>query len=349
MSKKVVLIRDFTVRTNNGLDYFKNFLEKDYGAHVVYVEDRPEITNPDDFSKMFLTMETQGPDVLSVNNDMVKVMEDADFVISHISAISSKAVNNARNLSAVCILRSGVENIDVPNATAKGVKVVNAPGRLAVPVSEFTVGLIISEMKNIARSHANMVKGDFSKKFYNREFNYSISGNKVGIVGYGTIGRRVAAIMKVMGAEVLVFDPYVDKSLVTAAGFEYRTLNELFKESDVISIHYRLTEETKGLIGKEQFALMKPHAFFFNTARAGLVDEAALLDTLVNHRIGGAGLDVFHQEPLPPDHPFLKLDNVTLTAHLAGTSSDSFKVTCAIMEDAIRYYFRSGVWKNTVN
>jgi D-3-phosphoglycerate dehydrogenase len=280
---------------------------------------------------------------------MVEAMKDADFVISHISAISSEAVNNAGHLSAVCILRSGVENVNVPNATTKGVKVINTPGRLAVPVSEFTVGLIISEIKNIARSHVNMIKGDFSKKFYNREFNYSISGNKVGVIGYGAIGRRVAAIMKVLGAKVLVFDPYIDKNLVTDDGFEYVTLNELFKESDVVSVHYRLTEETKGLIGKEQFALMKPHAFFFNTARAGLVDETALIDTLVNHRIGGAGLDVFHQEPLPPDHPFLTLDNVTLTAHLAGTSSDSFKTTCAIMEDAIRHYFRDGVWKNTVN
>jgi D-3-phosphoglycerate dehydrogenase len=242
-----------------------------------------------------------------------------------------------------------VENVNIPNAAAKGVKVVNAPGRLAIPVSEFTVGLIISEMKNIARSHAKMMKHDFNKDFYNKDFNYSISGNKVGIIGYGTIGKRVAAIMKTMGAQVLVIDPYVDEKVITSGGFQYVTLNELCRESDVITVHYRLTEESKGLVGKEQFALMKPHAFFFNTARAGLVDEQALIDTLVNHKIGGAGLDVFHQEPLPPDHPFLTLDNVTLTAHLAGTSADSFKTTCSIMEDAIRHYFKTGEWKNTVN
>jgi len=347
--KKIVLIRDRSMSgPRNNLDYFKNILEKDYGAEVVYVEDRPELDS-EGFSKMFLQMETKGPDSLSVNKDMVEAMRDADFIISHISAISSEAVNNANKLSAVCILRSGVENVDVKNATSRGVKVVNAPGRLAIPVSEFTVGLIISEMKNIARSHAKMMNGDFNKGFYNQSFTYSLAGNKVGIIGYGTIGKRVAAVMKTMETEVLVFDPYVEKEIIEKEGFRYLSLNELCKEADVITVHYRLTPETENLVGKEQFALMKPHAFFFNTARAGLVNEEALIDALSNHKIGGAGIDVFHQEPLPSDHPFLSLDNVTLTSHLAGTSSDSFAVTCSIMEKAIRNYFETGVWINTVN
>ena len=347
--KKVVLIRDLSMRgPKNNLDYFKNILENEYGVETMYVEDRPDMP-PEDFSKMFLQMETQGPDSLPVNKEMVEAMRDADFVISHISAISSEAVNNAKKLSAVCILRSGVENVNVKNATEHGIKVVNAPGRLAIPVSEFTVGLIISEMKNIARAHAKMMQGDFSKGFYNQNFTYSISGNKVGIIGYGTIGKRVAAIMKTMEAKVLVFDPYVDRKIIEDNGFEYVSLNDLCREADVITVHYRLTPETENLIGKEQFDLMKPHAFFFNTARAGLVEEEALIDALVNHKIGGAGIDVFHQEPLPPDHPFFKLDNITMTSHLAGTSSDSFVVTCGIMEAAIRHYFETGEWINTVN
>jgi D-3-phosphoglycerate dehydrogenase len=132
-------------------------------------------------------------------------------------------------------------------------------------------------------------------------------------------------------------------------GCKYAALNELFRQSDIISLHYRLTDETKGFIGKEQFDLMKPHAFFVNTARAGLIDEKALIDALVNHKIGGAGLDVFQQEPLPPDHPFLNLDNVTITSHIAGACADTLKLSCAIMEDAIRHYFKTGEWKNTVN
>jgi len=346
---KVVLIRDFSVR-NGGLDYFKELLENEFQAEVVYVEDRPEL-DADGFNRMFLQMETKGPDTLPVNHELVKEMEDADFVISHISPISSEAVNNSKKLSAVCILRSGVENVDVKNATERGVKVVNTPGRLAIPVSEFTVGLIISEMKDIARSHAKMMKGDFSKGFCNQAkgYNYCISGNTVGLVGYGAIGSRVAAVMKVMGARVLVFDPYVDERIIAEAGCTYVSLNELFRESDVVSVHYRLTPETEKMIGKEQFRLMKPSAYFFNTARAGLVDEEALIDALVSHKIAGAGLDVFHAEPLPPDHPFLTLDNVTLTAHLAGTSSDSFETTRRIMAEAIRHYFKTGEWIHTVN
>ena len=126
-------------------------------------------------------------------------------------------------------------------------------------------------------------------------------------------------------------------------------LNELCQQSDVISIHYRLTPETKNMIGREQFARMKPHAFLINTARAGLVDESCLLDALENHKIGGAALDVFHEEPLGPDSPYLKMDNVTLTPHIAGTASNSDELTFDIMEHTLRHYFTTGQWLHVVN
>jgi len=352
MGIKAVIIKDISFRQENGLkalETISGFLEKDLGVEVVHVEDHPEITTPEDFNKMVLAMETGGPDAFPVNMDMVEVMKDADFAISHFGVINSEAINNAKKLSAVCLLRSGVENVNVPNATARGVKVVNVPGRLAIPVSEFTVGLIISEMRNIARSQERLQKGEFPKDFPNAGFNHCVSGSNVGIIGFGAIGQRVAAVVKVMGAQVLVFDPYAEEKDIIEKGYKFVSLNELFMQSDIVSLHYRLTEETRGLIGKEQFDLMKPHAFFINTARAGLVDEKALIDTLVNHRIGGAGIDVFHQEPLPPDHPFLKLDNVTTTSHIAGSCTDTLKISCGLMEDVIRHYFKTGIWKNAVN
>ena len=352
MKKKILIIKDISYRREMGLKTLNdmvNFFGKNCTSEIVYVEDHPEITTPEEFNKMFLILETRGPDALPVNKDMVEAMKDADLVISHVSPISSEALKNAKNLSAICLLRSGAENVNISNATARGIKVVNVPGRLAIPVAEYTVGLIIAEMKNIARSHEKMMQGDFCKNYSNMNYNHSISGSTVGIIGYGTIGRRVAAIVKTLGAEVLVFDPYVGEKTIMEEGFKYTQLNELFKQSDIISLHYRYTEENKGFIGKQQFDLMKPHAFFFNTARAALVDEKALIDVLVNHRIGGAGIDVFHEEPLPLNHPFLKLDNITITPHIAGTFADTLKITWNIMEDILRHYFKTGEWKNALN
>ena len=346
MGKKVVVINDFTVRENNGMDGFR-FLER-YGAQVKFVEDDPTMDH-DRFMKRFLKLEKEGPDALPENEELVRELKDADIVISHISPICSRAVNGAEHLEAACIMRSGVENIDVGNATAHGVKVINAPGRLAVPVSEFTVGLMISEMKNIARSHARIKQGNFMNGFVNSDYSVNLKGKNVGLVGCGAVGSRVAGIMKAFEANVLIYDPYMDPEKLREEGYVPVDLDTLCKEADVISIHYRLTPETKGLIGPRQFALMKPTCFLINTARAGLVDEQSLVDALVNRKIGGAGLDVYHQEPLPEGHPFFTLENVTLTSHLAGTCSNIFEMTFDIMAATLTRYFETGEWEHVVN
>ena len=176
-----------------------------------------------------------------------------------------------------------------------------------------------------------------------------LKGKNIGLVGCGMVGSRVAKIMKAFEADVLIYDPYMSEEKIRELGYMPKSLNDLCRESDVISVHYRLTPETEGLIGEEQFALMKPTCYLINTARAGLVDEKSLMDALVNHKIGGAGLDVFHQEPLPEDHPFLTLDNVTIANHMAGHCSGVFEMTADIMLDALEYYFTTGEWKNVVN
>ncbi len=347
MGKKVVVMEDFT--TPDGMMHVYDVLAEKYGAEVKYVKVQKYIKDGDDFSKMFLNMEKNGPDVIPEEEELLEEIKDANIVISHISAISTKAVNSAKDLEAVCIMRSGVENVNVENATERGIKVINAPGRLAVPVSEFTVGLMISEMKNIARSHQRMQAGDFKDGFSNSDYSVNLKGKKIGLVGCGMVGSRVAKIMKAFEAEVLIYDPYMSDDKIREMGYEPKELNELCKEADVISVHFRLTPETKGLIGKEQFALMKPGSFLINTARAGLVDEEAMMDALKNKKIAGAGLDVFHQEPLEADNPLLKMDNVTITGHLAGHCADIFQMTTDIMMQALDHYFQTGEWIQVVN
>jgi D-3-phosphoglycerate dehydrogenase len=293
-------------------------------------------------------MERMGPDSFEYTQEYIDALASANIIITAFSPIPS-AVFEKGNVEAVCILRSGVDNVDLAKAGASGVKVINAPSRLAVPVSEYTVGLLIAEMKNIARSHALCAQGIWKKAYPNRDYNINLKGASVGIVGCGAIGSRVAKIMDAFEATVLVYDPYADAAALTAKGYKVLSLDELCQQADVISLHYRLTDETKSLITAKHFALMKPTVFIVNTARADLIDEAALMDALRSKKIGGAALDVYHQEPLSSDNPYIGLDNVTLTSHMAGDCSNIFDITFEIVGDCLKKYFTEGVWSNVFN
>ena len=292
-------------------------------------------------------MERMGPDSFEYTKEYIAALSSSNIIITAMSPVPSAAYEGG-NVEAVCILRSGVENVDLAKAAVAGVKVINAPGRLAIPVSEYTVGLIIAEMKNIARGYSVLSKGVWNNKFPNRPYNINIKGANVGIIGCGAVGARVAKVMAAMDANILVYDPYVDPKVLQAKGFKSVGLEELCKESDVMCMHFRLTEETKGLVNAKHFAIMKPTAFIINTARAELVDQEALLDALKNKKIGGAALDVFTEEPLPSDSPFIGLDNVTITPHLAGDCSNIFDITFEIVADCLKKYFDESVWINVV-
>lgn len=337
--KKIVVIKDNTMSTDQAERFFEF---KKYGACIQIVEDYPGIDR-DTFLNNYLKMEAQGPDSLPLSKNIMEAAKDANALVSLISPIHSEVVNTAKELECIFIMRSGLENVDVSNASAHGIKVVNAAGRLAVPVSEFTIGLIISEFRNIARSHANVMQGGFNQNFCNASYSSIIKGKKIGIVGCGAIGKRVAGILSAMEANILVYDPYIDDKDIKAWGHVPVSLETLFSESDIITIHYRLTTETKDLIKKKHIDLMKPTAILVNTSRAGLVNENALIEALEQHKIGGAALDVFHTEPLPEDYPLLKLDNVTLTAHIAGTSSDIFSITFDVIKGKIINYLNGSI------
>lgn len=344
MAKRALIIKDATMTDEIVAQY--DFL-KEYGVTIDVVDDSPDL-NKEQFMNRFLTFETQGPDALPANEELIDKISRADIVISHFGPVGSRALENAKDLEAICILRSGVENVDVKKAAGFGIKVVNTPGRLAEIVSEFTVGLIVGETRNIARSHAALMEGRWQTVYYNSSFSATLAKKSIGIVGLGAIGTRVAKMMKAFGSNILVFDSYVAEDKIRELGYVPMELDQLFKEADVISLHYRLTPETRGMVGKRQIALMKPTAFLVNTARAGLIDNDALIEALSNHKIGGAALDVFDQEPLPPHSKLFALDNVTLTPHLSGTASNYDEISFAIMEDTLRHYFETGQWKNVV-
>lgn len=292
--------------------------------------------------------EQAGADSLEPAAGLLAAVADANIVITHVSPVPSAVIEAAPALKFVCVLRSGVENVALSACKAKGVGVINADGRNADAVADYTVALMIAEMRNIARGYHGLRQGEWLRKFDNVFFSHDMAKCTVGIIGAGNIGTKVIDRLKGFGSKVLVHDPYIADEQLVERGLSPVTLDELLAASDIISIHLRLSDSTAGFLSAREFGLMKPSAFLVNTARAGLVDEPALVEALKSHSIGGAALDVFEQEPLPSDSPLLFLDNATLTPHLAGTSIDSFENSVVIILEQLGMLLKGGRPSNLI-
>jgi D-3-phosphoglycerate dehydrogenase / 2-oxoglutarate reductase len=269
-----------------------------------------------------LAIEKGGPEAVALPPALVENAQEFEIVVVQFAPLNRKFIQAASRLKVIGVLRGGTENVDVPLATQRGIAVLNTPGRLSRAVAECTIGLILAELRNIARGHARLSNGKWDRSFPNTADIPELYRRTVGLVGYGAVGQIVAGFLQSFGCRILAYDPYFRGDPAPASMAD---LPSLLKESDVVSLHARLCPETQGLIGSPELALMKPTAVLVNTARSGLVQEAALIRALSERRIMGAALDVFDTEPLPPDHPFLRLDNVTLTPHLAGSTRDGFR------------------------
>jgi D-3-phosphoglycerate dehydrogenase len=226
------------------------------------------------------------------------------------------------NILACSSTGAGYDMIDVDDCTKAGIIVVNQSGTNKEGVAEHALGLILSLSKKIATSDRAMrtVANLERRKFQGND----IRGKTVGIVGIGNIGTRVSELCRgLFGMTVLVYDPYLTAEQVAARGGTQVGLEELMRRSDYVTVHCPRTKDSFGMFGAEQFAMMKPTAYFVNTARGGIHDEMALAEALRRGQLAGAGLDVFLQEPPPLDHPLLHLDNVIVSPHNAGMTDES--------------------------
>lgn len=275
-----------------------------------------------------LAIEKGGPEAVALPAELTAGLEQYDILVVQFTPVSKAMIEAAKNLKVLGVLRGGTENIDVAFATSRGISVLNTPGRNARAVAECAMALILSEIRNIARSHASLRNKDWRRNFPNSDVIPELYERTVGLVGFGAVAQLVAGYLQAFGCRVIAFDPYFQGDAGPVALVD---LDTLMKESDVISVHARLTDESYHLIGRKQLAMMKPEAVLVNTARSGLVDEQALVETLRDRKIMGAALDVFDVEPLPADHPFLTLDNVTITPHLAGSTIDAFRNSPKLM------------------
>ncbi|MBI2940012.1 MAG: C-terminal binding protein [Chloroflexi bacterium] len=259
---------------------------------------------------------------LRAEGEIVQAAGDADGLLVLVARITRRVMESLPRLKVIGRCGIGVDTLDVEAATELGIAVCNTPGFCAREVADHTIMFMLACAKPLLPLHTCTRAGNW--------FGRSIAGDRpslwrctLGLIGFGEIGREVAKRALGFGVQVLASDPFVDQAAATTSGVTLVELDQLLARSDFVSIHAPLNQQTHHLMGERELRLMKPTSFLLNTARGSLVDEGALTRALRERWIAGAALDVFEQEPIDPDHPLLRMDNVLVTPHVAARSADS--------------------------
>lgn len=255
---------------------------------------------------------------------LMAALAEAEYVLGFPSLrMPASHYKAAPRLKLVQLLSAGYDTVDLEAARKAGVPVCNNGGANAISVAEHAIMLMLATSRRVVWQHANVVAGRWRGNGPAPAM-YELYDKTLGIVGLGTIGKKVARLARAFGMRVNYFDiARLTEDQEDQLGVRFRLLRELIRTSDFVSLNVPLNESTRGMIGAAEIALMKPTAILVNTCRGPVIDEPALADALAKGRIFGAGLDVLHDEPPPPDNPLLTLDNVVLTAHFAGPTSDN--------------------------
>lgn len=249
-------------------------------------------------------------------------LADADGLIIRIGSIDREGLLAAKNLKVVGRPGVGVDCVDVETCTELGIPVVIVPGANTRSVAEHALMLMFALAKDVKRSDQQTRKGNFGIRSDYKA--YELKGRKLGLIGAGAIGAELGKMAAALDMEVLVYDPYLAREKVEERGWKYiDDIKDLYREADAISVHVPLTDQTRKMIGENEFELMKPNAIIINCARGGVIDEDALYAALKNGRIHGAGSDVLEEEPFDPAHRLMELDNFIITPHMAGQTKEA--------------------------
>jgi D-3-phosphoglycerate dehydrogenase len=257
---------------------------------------------------------------------VIQIARNAVAIICQYAEINRDVLRSLPKCLVVARYGVGLDNIDVKAATEMRIKVVHTPYFCFEDVANHTMGLILALSRQIVRIN-NVMKSNPGKN-YGELLNYLDNVERptkqtLGIIGIGKIGSEVAKRAITFGYKVIAYDPCVPQEIMSAKRVDKVGLSELFRESDIVTIHAPLTDETRKMVGAQAFALMKRTAYLINTARGPIVDEEALIEALRTHQVAGAALDVIEEEPIPANHPFLEMDNVILTPHIGFYSRTS--------------------------
>ncbi len=300
--------------------------------------------------------------------EMREAVRDADIIIDGVENIDGETMDSCKNLKVIaCCRNKAFASIDIDAATQRGIPVIQAVGRNAISVAEYTIGILMACCKNISTTdyllrHTDKLAGAVYKdkeqekregvkkpQIWSTDPNGpaalygkypELYGKKFGQIGYGTIGREVAKRAAAFGMELLIADPFLMPEAIQGLNARIVDLPVLMKESDFISINCNVNPSTEGMVNGEMLSLMKPTAYIVNTARAPIMDYKALTKLLAEKKIAGAALDVFPLEPIQADDDLLKLDNVVLTPHMAGQSKEIPEHHSRIIMENLEMLFR---------
>ena len=271
------------------------------------------------------------------DEQLLSRIADADvaYNIRATSVFSRDVMKNCPQLKLIAIFGVGYDNVDVQAASELGVTVANTPGYSATAVGETSLSLALAVAHKLVQNDRNVRDGGWA-----REYSLQLCGKTLGIVGTGNIGQRMIQLGKAIGMKVIAWTLHPSPERAAEYGVEFVTLEELMRQSDVVSIHALAVPSSNKLIGKHELALMKPTAVLVNTSRGSIVDESALVGALQNGTIAGAGLDVFTVEPLPLDHPLRHIENVVLSPHTGVMVPEATLAGLAMAVDNVSNFLR---------
>jgi D-3-phosphoglycerate dehydrogenase len=261
------------------------------------------------------------PIAAATQEQLIADAREADALITVGVPITRRALDGMPKCRMIVTASVGYDAIDVEAATAVGVPVAHVPDFCTHEVANHTIMLLLAVTRKLIPLHNNLRAGKWDRSFLAGI--PPLHGQTLGLIGFGRIGRAVATRARGFAMQVIAADPYVDRAVMAEHGARWVQLEDLLRQADCVSVHCLLNAKTRHLIGEREFRLMKPTAFFFNTARGKVVDEQALITALRERWIAGAGIDVFEQEPTEPANALLQFENVVITPHTAGHSDVS--------------------------
>ena len=333
-----------------------------YKAKVTATLDEPYLSQLKEICDVELCGWTVKEGWIFNEEESIEHFRDADIIVTGYDVITARVMEACPNLKLVACARGNPVNIDRAAASERRLPIVFSPGRNANSVAEFLLGATIGLIRNIPLAYHEVKSGRFLGEPVDDIYRvperddivwgfdqpgltpfveysgYELFRKTFGMVGYGAVGRRLARFLKAMDMRVLIYDPYLPDGVAEADGVEKMSLEEMLPQCDFVSMHCKVTEETKGMFGAREFGMMKPSAVFINTARGVVVQQQALVEALENKQIRGAVLDVFWEEPLPANHPLIKMRNVVFTPHIAGSSADvATHQSIMLVEDVARF------------
>ena len=279
--------------------------------------------------------------------ELAAALKDSEgLIVRSETKVTAELLDDANGLRVIGRAGVGVDNIDVSAATIRGIVVMNAPDGNTITTAEHTVAMLVSLARSIPQASSSLKAGRWDRKKF---IGVELQGKTLGIVGLGRSGRVVASRARAMGMQIVAYDPFIAPEQARDLEIELAALDEVFARADFLTVHTPLTSETRGLIDRDALSKMKQGARIINCARGGLVDEDALYEAIANGSIAGAALDVFNEEPPPPDHKLLQLDQVIVTPHLGASTKEAQEGVAFTVAEQMRDFLLTGVLRGAVN